>query len=125
MTSQESPSNLEIYEKIFEKYEVLTTKQKIYYNELEEIAEGIGSNEQVNRTICSKTLQSIFLNVIKNPSIEKFRRIDIQNEKFQKRILVSDSAIKLIEKVGFKVTIYKEKKIYFLEQDFKEQDLEM
>ena len=125
MSQNDSPNNIEIYEKIFEKYEVLTTKQKVVYEEMEEIAEEIGKNENVNRTICSKTLQSILLNVLKNPKIEKFRRIDIQNEKFQKRILVSPSAIKLLEYIGFKVSLFKEKKIYFLEQDFKEQTIEL
>lgn len=75
----------------------------MFFNDCTELLDKIINTQEINKTIVLQTLQSIIQNIIENPNNEKFKKIQLKNEKFQKRILEeSFEAYKLLETLGFK-----------------------
>jgi hypothetical protein len=50
---------------------------------------------------CFKTISVYLTNVLKNPSEEKFRKINLLNEAFQKRVSKINGALPILKAVGF------------------------
>lgn len=60
---------------------------------------------------CFKTFNTFLKNVLKDPSNEKFRQLNLMNEKIQERIAKINGGLMMLKGVGFKVTPDGEKMI--------------
>eukprot|EP01080_Neovahlkampfia_damariscottae_P008837 gene8837-785_t len=103
--------------------DILTPKQREYLKEAKEYITNIynDTSGNFNKTLALQTISAMISNIINDPNEQKYRKIKMNNQKFQKRVLeTTEDAAKLLELIGFKP-----KGDYFLCSEFNVESLKL